>query len=188
MQNWGTRLIISLVAALNYLTTSGALGSGDKVDALFNLPALTYIGFFIALLTGWVSPSVVKAVGSKVKTGAAASFLLAALLVPVAFVSVGSLQGCATTAPIDTYNKKVAAFEITYNEALKTAKLWLDSSTTPQPIKDSIKAAISDIRDARTAMEFAEGAGDLRTAEGQLKTAQSALRVLRKIVETKQNE
>jgi hypothetical protein len=102
------------------------------------------------------------------------------------FILLTFFIGCTTTAPIDTYNKKAAAFEISYNEVLKTAKLYLNDSNVSPDVKTKIKDSIKTVAKARKAMLFAEGAGDITTAQGQLKTAQSALAVLRKIVEENQ--
>lgn len=92
-----------------------------------------------------------------------------------------SLMACPAMEPIDTYNKKVAAFEITYNETLKTAKLYLNSVSVPESKKDSIRAAISSTAQARAAMQVAQSLGDISEAQTQLQVAQKALTVLREL-------
>ena len=87
------------------------------------------------------------------------------------------------TLPIDTYNKKVAAFEISYNEALKTAERYLNSATVPGVRKDEIRNAIKTTAQARNAMKLAEQAGNFQDAEAQLNAAQAALLILRGLAE-----
>lgn len=98
-----------------------------------------------------------------------------------------SFTVACVSAPVDTYNKRAAVFELGYIEILKTAKLYLASPNTPTAIKRDIKKAVETAATAREAMQFAEGAGDITTAQGQLQTAQSALGLLRKLVAEKEN-
>ena len=88
------------------------------------------------------------------------------------------LNGCSNL-PIDTLNKRIAAFEITYNETLKTVLLYLKEDRFSEHDKQLVQEAVRDTSTARAAMYIAKGIGDLETAQGQLLAAQSALQFMR---------
>jgi hypothetical protein len=85
--------------------------------------------------------------------------------------------------PVDTYNKKIAAFEISYNEALKTALVYLNDPTISEDKKIKIKEAVSNVSNLRSTMQIAESIGDISKAENQLQLAQKSLLILRQLAQ-----
>ena len=84
------------------------------------------------------------------------------------------LSACAT-APLDTVNKKFAAFEVTYKSALtQIDKLEKTNSLKPET-KTKLADVLKEVNKARTAAYLAKDAGDIRSAEGQLKLALTLL-------------
>lgn len=92
------------------------------------------------------------------------------------------LTGCAGMQ-LDTMNKRLAAFEISYKQALKAVELS-ESRLTPAE-KASVANAIEDIERVRGSMYAALAASDIGTAESDLAKVLGLLAVVRQIaVET----
>ena len=88
------------------------------------------------------------------------------------------LANCASL-PLDTLNKRIAAFEVTYGEILKTVQVWIDEGRLTGSGLDSVKANIKAVSQARAAMYVAKGVGDIKSAQGQLNAASAALQLVR---------
>ncbi len=92
------------------------------------------------------------------------------------------MSGCAATLALDTVNKRFAAFEVTYQEALKTALNLRDSGHMDLTTEEYVTSAIKKIEVARTAAYAALKAGDAPLAESHLKVAQSILLTLSELI------
>ena len=88
------------------------------------------------------------------------------------------ISACASL-PLDTLNKRIAAFEIGYGETLKTVQQWIDEGRLTGSAKNGVQANIKAISQARQAMYIAKGVGDIKTAQGKLNAASGALTLVR---------
>lgn len=96
-----------------------------------------------------------------------------------------SILSCATQ-PIDTVNKQIAAFEVSYKHALKTIQLWISEGRLVGVAKTDMQERIKEIEIARAAMYIAKGSGDLKTTSGQLSAANAALGAVRNYIVSKE--
>ena len=94
------------------------------------------------------------------------------------------LVSCASQ-PVDTLNKRLSVFEITYIETLKKIKLWIDEGNLSTDQVVSIKKSVNDMADARQALYLAKSVGDIATVEGQLKIANVSMQLLRDYIANK---
>jgi hypothetical protein len=98
--------------------------------------------------------------------------------------------GCASL-PIDTLNKRIAVFEISYGEVLVTVDRWIVEKRLVNEDKAKVQAMIKEVQVARTAMYIAKDAGEIANAQDNLTAANIILSKLRDYVatqEAKQNE
>lgn len=91
------------------------------------------------------------------------------------------LVGCAGLA-VDTLNKRIAVFEIGYNQTLQTIKLWITEGRLKDADKISIQSRVKEMSVARHAMHNAKMLGDLDTVQGQLNAANISLQILRDFI------
>ena len=80
------------------------------------------------------------------------------------------LSACAT-APLDTVNKKFAAFEVTYKSALTQIDQLEKTNSLKPETKTKLADVLKEVNKARTAAYLAKDAGDIRDAEGQISMA-----------------
>jgi len=100
---------------------------------------------------------------------------------------INFILGCALTLflfdctglAVDTLNKRVAVFEIGYNQTLVTIKLWITEGRLKGTDKVSIQSRVKEMSVARHAMHAAKKLGDLDTVAGQLNAANISLQLLR---------
>ena len=97
------------------------------------------------------------------------------------------LFSCATL-PIDTLNKKLAAFEITYGQVLESVGAWINDGTLSGENKKKVQVLIQQISEARAAVYMAKGINDLRKAESQLSAAQRSILLLRQLLEARDKQ
>lgn len=88
------------------------------------------------------------------------------------------LASCASL-PLDTINKRIAAFEITYGETLKTVQLWISEGRIASADLVAVQRNIKAISKARQAMYIAKGVGDIKSVQGKLNAANAALQLVR---------
>lgn len=96
------------------------------------------------------------------------------------------INGC-TTLPVDTINKKIAVFELTYNQILTTVKTWNDEGRLLDSQKSFIKERVKEISNARSALFIAKNLGDLDTAQGRLNAANVSLNLLREFIKQQES-
>lgn len=96
----------------------------------------------------------------------------------IAVIFFAFFAGCASL-PIDTLNKRIAAFEITYGETLKVIDLWIQEGRLTGTDKTAMQANVKAASEARAAMYIAKGVGDLESAQGKLNAASASLKLIR---------
>lgn len=104
----------------------------------------------------------------------------------ITFIVSILLFGCIASLPIDTVNKQIAAFEISYKQVLTTALLWMKEGRLVGDEKAIVQARLKEIQIMRAAMYAARDIGDLSTASGQLKASNSALKLIRDYISKKE--
>lgn len=88
------------------------------------------------------------------------------------------LAGCAGL-PVDTLNKRLAVFEIGYQQTLTTLQTWVDEGRLTGDTKKKIQDHVRDMENALAALYAAKAMGDLDTVDGQLRAAQASLQLVR---------
>jgi aspartate-semialdehyde dehydrogenase len=99
------------------------------------------------------------------------------------------LYGC-NTLPIDTLNKRIAVFEVSYEQVLVTIDRWIDEQRLVGAEKETVKEHVRNMYKTRLAMYVAIKSGDLSTAEGRLQTSMTTLELVRQVIidnEARQN-
>ena len=91
-------------------------------------------------------------------------------------------MGSCATLPLDTMNKKLAAFEITYNEMLGTVGKWIDENRLNSEQKAQVKNMIKQISEARAAVYMAKGIVNVKDMQTNLNAANKALALLRELI------
>ncbi len=91
------------------------------------------------------------------------------------------LTGCSlfTTPPIDTFNKQVAAFEISYGVLLDKALLHKREGRLSAETKLKLDEIVKNIEVTMNAINASMKIGDITSAETQLELATSTLDLLR---------
>lgn len=102
---------------------------------------------------------------------------IATLFLTIAFMGAG-----CSTLPIDTLNKRIAAFEIAYEQVLVTVDRWIDEGRLTGDRKKQVQDQIRATRTARLAIYIAKESGDIVAAQGKLTAATAALQILREYV------
>lgn len=95
-----------------------------------------------------------------------------------------TIISCANM-PLDTLNKRLAAFEITYKEVLTTVGKWMHEGRLSTEQKIKVQDMVRKISQARTAIYIAKGLNDMNKAQNQLNTANTTLNVLRELLAAK---
>ena len=97
------------------------------------------------------------------------------------YVLLITLTGCSmfATAPIDTFNKQVAAFEISYGVLLDKANLYKKEGRFSPEGKLRMDEAIKTTELTLNAVNAAMVIGDITSAETQLEMASKALELIR---------
>jgi len=106
------------------------------------------------------------------------------IIVALAF----TLFGCATSPAIDTLNKKLAVFEISYQEALIAAISLHDQGLLNQSSQEFITRAIETLGLARQSVYNAIERGNISLAEDNLVRAQQALVILTQLIRQKESD
>lgn len=101
------------------------------------------------------------------------------LKLAVLFLSTALMAAGCGTLPIDTLNKRIAAFEISYEQVLLTVDRWIDEGRLVGDAKKKIQDQIREARLARLAIYIAKESGDFTTAQGKLTAATAALQIIR---------
>lgn len=89
------------------------------------------------------------------------------------------LVGCASTPDLDTFNKRYAAAEISWQTAMETILRWESEGRLTQGQKDNVTQAVQDWRIARTAIN---NSADLYDKETGLFNANAALILLQEVL------
>ena len=97
------------------------------------------------------------------------------------------LTACANM-PLDTLNKRIAAFELTYEQALTTLGLWIKENRLSADNKAKAQQLVKQISEARAAIYIAKGLKDLSKAQNQLNVANASLKILRDILAAKEKQ
>jgi len=97
-------------------------------------------------------------------------------------VLLAGLAACAAMPPIDTARKRMAAFEIAYQEALAAVSRHLDEGRISAGGRARLAEAISTIELSRRAAYSALEAGDLDVFNNRMRLMQLALQTLRDVV------
>ena len=87
------------------------------------------------------------------------------------FVMVFLLSSCAMFSNVDTLNKRMALFEVSYEQILLTVDLWIKDGRLIGDKKAIVQRYIKDIYKTRLAMYVALNLGDTASAEEKLKTS-----------------
>lgn len=95
------------------------------------------------------------------------------------------LTSCAAILPVDTLNKRMTAFEITYQETLKTAINLRDQGYLDVQAQDAIDQIVTNIETVRGAAYSAIALGNTEVAESKLGLAASMLSMLSDILKQK---
>jgi len=106
------------------------------------------------------------------------------ILIALAF----TLLGCATPTAIDTINKKIAVFEISYQEALTAAISLHSQGLLNQSSQEAITRAIETLGLARQSVYTAIERGNISLAEDNLVRAQQALMLLTQLIRQKESD
>lgn len=93
-----------------------------------------------------------------------------------------SLLLSCSTMPIDTFNKKLATFEIAYGQILQTIGAMMKNGTIAGEQKEKIKDLIRQVSKARDAVYIAKGFNDVALAESNLVKARTAFKLIQEIV------
>jgi len=96
------------------------------------------------------------------------------------FVMVFLLSSCALFAKVDTLNKRIALFEVSYEQVLITVDRWIADGRLAGDHKQRVKQYINDIYKTRLAMYVALKAGAKGNAEEKLKTSILALELVQR--------
>lgn len=99
------------------------------------------------------------------------------------FIAVlcGLITACASL-PLDTLNKRLAAFEVAYEQALVTVGIWIKENRLSVEQKEQVQGMIKKISDARQAIYIAKGLQNMKEAQTQLTNATAALKLLRELL------
>lgn len=98
-----------------------------------------------------------------------------------------AMTGC-TSLPIDTTNKKIAAFETSYIEVKKVLLKWIKEKIIVGDEKADVKNKVAEIEKIKDAMYIALSANEIATANSKLGAAKLMLGVLRDIVNKRDKE
>lgn len=96
----------------------------------------------------------------------------------IAVVFAAMFSSCATM-DLDTLNKRIAAFEISYQEVLKTIILYKNENRFTADEWSEIQDRVSEVSFARGAMKAAIKIDDYDTASKNLALASNMLNILR---------
>lgn len=88
------------------------------------------------------------------------------------------LVGCMSL-PIDTLNKQIAVFEVSYAKNLSKIDNWINEKRFTASEIEKIQEFVRDMRNARAAMYVALNANDIVTAQGKLGAASASLQLIR---------
>ena len=97
-----------------------------------------------------------------------------------------TIMACATL-PMDTLNKRLGAFEITYGQVLITLNQWIEEKRLDPEQKLKAQELVKKISAARTSIYIAKGVNDLTKAQTQLNAASTLLTALREMLVVKEN-
>lgn len=92
------------------------------------------------------------------------------------------LVACASTPTLETLNRRVALFEVSYEQALLTVDRWIEDGRLNGDKKQRVQRYIKDIYKTRLSMYVALKAGGLDKAMDNLNTSLIALDLVRKYI------
>lgn len=93
-------------------------------------------------------------------------------------LGLATAGGCATTPELDTFNKRYAAVESTWQVALETATRWRSEGRLTGAQRDVVTQAVKDWKLAREAVNTALALGE----EGSLTSLTGILQVLQNVL------
>jgi len=88
------------------------------------------------------------------------------------------MSACATV-PVDTLEKRVALFEVSYGEVLKTIQLYKKENRFSDATWKEIQNTVRQVSAARTVMKTSLEIGDIETTSNTLALASQLLTSLR---------